>query len=130
MSSGLQDILPPPHVAGGAGVITVISVLALLLLSVAVLRYYRAPRNRSRRALNRLHSRLDRGQVDTRTVAHELAASLHQALDNRALTHATTAEWDDFSHRLNAARFSRHPCSQELVQALLQEARFWLEHSQ
>lgn len=129
MNSGLQDILPPPHAPAGIGMLTVVTAITLLLVSVVLLRYYLAPRNRARRLVYRLRTTLNKGNIDTRSAAHALALSLRHGLGKDFAICAEATHWATFSCRLSEARFALQPCSVKQLDALLEEALFWLERS-
>ena len=136
MDSGLLDIRPPPHAPEGVGITALVVVLLLLSALVLLLRHYRSPRHRARRALVRLRAAVAQGSLDNRAAAHALAGVLRQgyaAHPQPALftpgtaAHAPKAGWADYSRRLAEARFAPQPCSHEQLSALLDEAGSWLE---
>jgi hypothetical protein len=120
MNGGLLDIRPPPLAPEGIGVTAPVVALLLLSALLLLLRRYRSPRHRARRALVRLRAAVAQGRLDNRAAAHALAGVLRQG-------DMDAQRWADFSRRLAEARFAPRPCSHEQLNALLDEAGSWLE---
>lgn len=120
MNGGLLDIRPPPLAPEGIGVTAPVVALLLLSALLLLLRRYRSPRHRARRALVRLRAAVAQGRLDNRAAAHALAGVLRQG-------DMDAQRWADFSRRLAEARFAPRPCSHEQLSALLDEAGSWLE---
>ena len=131
MDNGLLDIRPPPLAPEGIGLTTLVGALLLLSALALLLRYYRSPQQRARRALKRLRTSVAQGSLDNRAAAHALADLLRQGLGTHRqrgmFTPDMDAGWSDFSRRLAEARFAHHPGSSEQLSALLAEAEGWLE---
>jgi hypothetical protein len=133
MNGGLLDIRPPPLAPEGIGVTAPVVALLLLSALLLLLRRYRSPRHRARRALVRLRAAVAQGRLDNRAAAHALAGVLRQGDSHLGIftpgleAHVLDAGWADYSRRLAEARFAPRPCSHEQLSALLDEAGSWLE---
>lgn len=131
MDSGLLDIRPPPLAPEGIGVTLIVAALLLMATLALLLRCYRSPRQRARRALKRLRRTAARGTLDNRAAAHALANLLRQGLGSHLqrgmITPDRNAEWVDFADRLAEARFAHQSCSSERLSELLDETESWLE---
>ncbi len=136
MNGGLLDIRPPPVAPEGISLLTVVVGLLLILALYLLLRHYRLPRSRARRGLDRLRAAIAAGSVDNRAAAHTLAGLLRLGLDDMPqgmffsgteVFSADPDKWVAFAQYLAEARFAAKPCSSEQLQALLEEAGFWLE---
>lgn len=136
MNGGLLDIRPPPVAPEGLSLVSAVVGLLLILALYLLLRHYRSPRNRARRGMVRLRSAIAVGSVDNRAAAHTLAGLLRLGLDatpkgiffsGREVCSADPDKWSAFAQHLAEARFAAKPCSSEQLQALLEEAGFWLE---
>ena len=136
MNGGLLDIRPPPVAPEGISLLTLVVGLLLILALYLLLRHYRLPRSRARRGLDLLRAAIAAGSVDNRAAAHTLAGLLRLGFDDTpkgiflsgtGVSSADPGKWVAFAQDLAEARFASKPCSSEQLQALLEEAGFWLE---
>jgi hypothetical protein len=126
------DIVAP---AAPATSIDPLLVGAVLLLAIAVTvvttLYYRHPRRRARRALQRLTRKLSANAVDTRATADEVARQLRRAHACRNLAAldfgpAHRDRWLDFLARLARYRFAAAPPASPELRAVIATALRWI----
>lgn len=134
---GILDIEPPllPPEAGAETILAMLLAAAVAILALLLWRRARSPRARARRGLAGLRSSHIQARIDARSAAFQLAALLRAGLGVAQIDRATPLparleshrqRWQSFLDELGDARYTRTPCSDDRLAALLAEAHFWL----
>lgn len=138
---GIADITPPLLPAEtGLDPILVFAVTCVLLALITVAlvwRVRRTPVARARHQLTRLHAAYRDRQINKRNTSYRIAAILRAGLQ-QAVISATTPlparlrteqqRWNDFVAQLKQARYTRASCDEQQLDALFEDARYWLRH--
>ena len=105
-----------------------LGVVLLLLVLAWVLRFWlKRTHNRrlARTALKRTEWALQRGKLDARAAAFQIARAVQSAVPLQQHTDALA----EFSQALDHARFSPRPIDTEQATQLLTQARRWIAHA-
>jgi len=124
---------PPPYGWIALGVVSLALILFFLLR--LWLKHTHA-RRLARTALKRAERALQRGQIDTRAATFQAGLALrlayHETLSSsqgRESESSHTAEWTNFMHALDLARYSPHTIDTPHAARLLAETRRWIERA-
>lgn len=140
IQGGLADImlpaLPDPY-AWPPGMQPYVIALVLLVVAVAALRWFTAPRGRAHMQLAVLRHRLARRSTDPRRAAYDISRILSNAIGVNGLGTRTElparlydrqTSWTAFISLLEQARYCRGAIRADELDQLFRFARYWLRH--
>ena len=113
---------PPPYEWIALGV-----VLLVLILFLALRLWLKRTRNRrlARTALKHTERALQRGKLDARAAAFQIARAVQCTVPLQQNTDA----WAEFKQALDRARFSPHPVDAQQAVRLLAQAQRWIDNA-
>ena len=113
---------PPPY-----GWIALGVVLLVLILFLALRLWLKRTRNRrlARTALKRTERALQRGKLDARAAAFQIA----RAVQCTVPLQQNTDDWAEFKQALDRACFSPHPVDAQQAVRLLAQAQRWIDNA-
>ena len=113
---------PPPYEWIALGV-----VLLILILFLALRLWLKRTHNRrlARTALKRTERALQRGKLDARAAAFQIARAVRFTVPLQQNTDA----WAEFKQTLDRARFSPHPVDAQQAVRLLAQAQRWIDNA-
>lgn len=119
----IAPIMPPPAPPPYEWIALGVALLALILFFVLRLwlKHTRI-RRLARAALKRTERDLQRGKLDARTAAFQIARAAKCA----APLQQNTVAWGEFTQALDRARYSPHPIDSQHATQLLAQARQWI----
>ena len=122
----IAPIAPPPAPLPYEWI--ALGLVLLVLILFLVLRFWLKRthhRRLARTALKHTERALQRGKLDARAAAFQIARAVQSAAPLQQHTDA----WAEFSQALDRARFSPHPIDTEQATQLLTQARRWIAHA-
>ena len=113
---------PPPYEWIALGV-----VLLVLILFLALRLWLKRTRNRrlANAMLKRTERALQRGKLDARVAAFQIARAVQCTVPLQQNTDA----WAEFKQALDRARFSPHPVDAQQAVRLLAQAQRWIDNA-